>query len=324
MKLIVSDIREMISRVIGVCSDDDRVYDYINQACRRLLNKGLWAGCYGRFTIYTSNGCITWPRSIETIEAVADCCSPGVVRNQWFEFQETGYGLVSNDSGCIGKQLIDRGTVCTYREMTGGTNSFVRAYMGSVDDAGKKITIQGYDNNGQWVRTQNISGDWIDGEEIVLAFPYAETSIAFTSITGVIREATVTRCLLYEWDMTNAVEYDLAYYDPDETLPQYRRSQLSGLCNAQDDKPVTVMAKLRHINASTPNDYLIPPCPDAIKLMVQAIRKEENDLMQEAVVYEAKAVQTLQDQTMHHLGDAVHTIRMVGGGQYGGGISQFF
>jgi hypothetical protein len=324
MKLIVRDIQDIISRVIGVCADDDRVYDYINQACRRLLNKGLWAGCYGRFTIYTADGCITWPRSIETIEAVADCCGTGIVRNQWFEFQETGYGLINGQNCCIGNQLIDRGSVVTYREMTGGTNSFVRAYMGSVDDTGKKITIQGYDNYGQWVRSQNIAGEWIDGEEMALAFPYAQTGIAFTSVTGVIREATVSRSLLYEWDMTNSVEYDLASYDPDETLPQYRRSQLSGMCSNDDDKPVTVMAKMRHINASTPNDYIIPPCPDAIKLMVQAIRKEENDLMQEAVVYEAKAVQTLQEQTMHHLGDAVHTIRMVGAGQYGGGIPQFF
>jgi hypothetical protein len=117
---------------------------------------------------------------------------------------------------------------------------------------------------------------------------------------------------------------DLAVYDPDETLPQYRRSYLADRCNNEEDKPVTVMAKMRHINATSVNDYLIPPCPDAIKLMVMAIRKEENDLIQEAVAYEAKAVQAVQEQTMQYLGDAVATIRMVGVGLNGGGFSQWF
>jgi hypothetical protein len=58
--------------------------------------------------------------------------------------------------------------------------------------------------------------------------------------------------------------------------------------------------------------------------MVMAIRKEENNLIQEAMAYEAKAVQAVQEQTMQYLGDAVHTIRMVGVGLNGGGFSQWF
>ena len=139
-----------------------QVYDYINQACRRLLHKGLWAGAYGRFTIHTVGGCITWPRQIETIEAVADCCGVGTVRNQWFEFQETGYGLLNGNQVCVGKQLIDRGTVVSYRDMSGGLNSYLRVYPGDASDVGKTITLQGVDQNGQWIRTQS-GGAWIDG-----------------------------------------------------------------------------------------------------------------------------------------------------------------
>jgi len=47
-------------------------------------------------------------------------------------------------------------------------------------------------------------------------------------------------------------------------------------------------------------------------------------LIQEAMAYEAKAVQAVQEQTMQYLGDAVHTIRMVGVGLNGGGFSQWF
>jgi hypothetical protein len=324
MKLIVQDIRSTIARAIGVCVDDARVYEYINQACRRLLHKGLWAGAYGRFTIHTVGGCITWPRQIETIEAVADCCGVGTVRNQWFEFQETGYGLLNGNQVCVGKQLVDRGTVVSYRDMSGGTNSYLRVYRGDDSDIGKKITLQGIDANGNWIRTQDGSGKWIDGEELIIAAPYTQSTKKFTTLTGVIREATNTASRLYEYNATTLLETDLAVYDPDETLPQYRRSYLADRCNNEEDKPVTVMAKMRHINATSVNDYLIPPCPDAIKLMVMAIRKEENDLIQEAVAYEAKAVQAVQEQTMQYLGDAVATIRMVGVGLNGGGFSQWF
>jgi hypothetical protein len=324
MKLIVQDIRSTIARVIGVCIDDARVYDYINQACRRLLHKGLWAGAYGRFTIYTADGCITWPRQIETIESVADCCGVGIVRNQWFEFQETGYGLLGGgNNACVGKQLIDRGTVVSYRDMSGGTNSYIRVYPGDASDVGKSITLQGLDANGNWIRTLS-SGVWIDGEKLTLALPYVQSTKKFTSLTGVIRQTTNMVSRLYEYNATALSETDIAVYDPDETLPQYRRSYLADRCSDDENKPVTVMAKMRHINATSENDYLIPPSPDAIKLMVMAIRKEENNLIQEAMAYEAKAVQAVQEQTMQYLGDAVHTIRMVGVGLNGGGFSQWF
>lgn len=317
MKLTFAQVKPLVARVMGVCESDARVASYTNEACRRLLNKGLWAGCYGRFTINTTNGCITWPRLIETIESVATCCSVGQVRNQWFEFLESGYGLLDSKA-CVGTQLIDRGTVVTYRDMTGGTTSYLRMYPGDASDAGKTVVLQGYDENGNWIRTE-VSGTWIDGEQVTLALPYVQSTKKFTALTGVIRQATNTVSRLYEYDGTN--EYDLAVYDPDETVPQYRRSLLPGLCSQTDSTPVTVMAKLRHVSVSVDNDYVIPPCPDAIKLMVKAILKEENELIEEASIYEMKAEQTLREQTMHHLGDGQHTIKTVGVGQWGGGLS---
>jgi len=317
MKLTFSQVKPLVARVMGVCESDARVASYTNEACRRLLNKGLWAGCYGRFTINTTNGCITWPRLIETIESVATCCSVGQVRNQWFEFLETGYGLLDSKS-CVGNQLVDRGTVVTYRDMTGGTTSYLRLYPGDSSDVGKTAILQGYDENGNWIRTE-VDGTWIDGEQVTLALPYVQTDNKFIALTGVIRQSTNTVSRLYEYDGTD--EYDLAVYDPDETVPQYRRSLLPGLCSATDNTPVTVMAKLRHVDVAVDNDYVIPPCPDAIKLMVKAILKEENELIEEAAVYEMKAEQTLREQTMHHLGDAQHTIKTVGVAQWGGGLS---
>lgn len=335
MKLLFSQVKPLVARVLGFCETDPRVAQYTNEAARRLLRKGLWAGCYGRFTIKTCDGCITWPRMIETIESVASCSGVGSVRNQWFEFLEGGYGTQGAFGSIItpwgssfgGSNLLDKGTVCSYRQLSGGLNSVIRTYPSHVSDVGKTIIYQGYDENGTWIRTLN-SGVWIDGEQVALALPFTNTTKRFTYMSGVIKAKTNLLIRVYEYDAVTLGEKDIAVYEPDETVPHYRRSQIPVNCVQANagcvDIPVNVMAKLRHIPVLYDNDYVIPPCEDAIKLMVQGIRKEENDLLQEAVAYETMAVSALQDQTLSYLGDAVAPMRMVGADSWGGGIRQAY
>lgn len=319
MKLTFGELKPLIANAIGKCDDSDEVASYTNQAARRLLTRGMFAGCYGRFTIAVTNGCITLPRQIESIITAASCCGQVTVRNQWYEFNEGGYGLMDKDRS-IGSQLVDRGTVPAYRDMTGGTNSYVRVYLGDSSDAGKTITLQGYDQNGNWVRTLN-SGVWIDGEKLTLAGTYVQSTKKFTALTGVIRDATNTVQRLYEFNATDSTELDLAVYDPDETLPQYRRMFWGGICESADTRYLTVMARMRHIDVANDNDYVIPPCPDAIKLMVKAIDFEEKNLPNESMIYEQKAVAELLNATRAYLGEAVGVMRRVNQDVFGGGIT---
>lgn len=319
MKLTFGELKPLIANAIGKCDDSDEVASYTNQAARRLLTRGMFAGCYGRFTIAVTDGCITLPRQIESIITAASCCGQVTVRNQWYEFNEGGYGLMDKDRS-IGSQLVDRGTVPAYRDMTGGTNSYVRVYLGDSSDAGKTITLQGYDQNGNWVRTLN-SGVWIDGEKLTLAGAYVQSTKKFTALTGVIRDATNTVQRLYEFNATDSTELDLAVYDPDETLPQYRRMFWGGICESADTRYLTVMARMRHIDVANDNDYVIPPCPDAIKLMVKAIDFEEKNLPNESMIYEQKAVAELLNATRAYLGEAVGVMRRVNQDVFGGGIT---
>ena len=327
MKLTFSQVKPLVARVLGVCEDDSKVADYTNEAARRLLSKGMFAGCYGRFTISLTDGCITLPRPIESIITAASCCGQVTVRNQWYEFNDGGFGLLSCDSGCT-NQLVDRGVVVAYRDMSGGTNSYLRAYAFNVADAGKFIIVQGYDENGNWVRTATgPSGTMIDGERLTLPNintdpnDYVQSTTKFTALTGVIKDATTSKVMLYEYDATAATELDLANYEPDEELPQYRRMQWTAIAHDNSTtKYLTIMARMRHIDAANDNDYVIPPCPDAIKLMVKAIDFEEKNLPNESMAYETKAVAELMNATRAYLGDAVGVVRRVGQDLYGGGI----
>ncbi len=321
MKLTLSQARSAVARVLSLSPSDARVADYINEAQERLLHKGKWPGTYGRFTIRCMDGCITWPRQLEAIDAVAINDSPGLVRNGWFEFHENGPGLLSHDSE-VGAQLLDRGEVCSFRDI-GGTPKRLRLYADVAQDNGVKVLLQGFNTDGQWVRTQE-AGQWIDGVNVTLVnaggVNYVDTAIAFSAITGVQKPVTQGAVRLYQLDSPGIGEQKLmAVYENDETLPTYRRSLVPGL-PADRETAVTVVAKLRFIPARLDSDWLIIPSLPAIKEMCMAIRKAENNLPAEAQAYEARAVQLLMEYLMHWLGDGVvSTPRFANASTFGGG-----
>ena len=118
MKLTLGNIRVNISKILSMASTDSRVVNYINEAQERLLYKGKWPGTYARYRITTDDGQITWPRQLETIEAVAVCDVPGTIRNRWFEFLESGPGILENTDG-VGRQLIDQDIAVSFSDITG-------------------------------------------------------------------------------------------------------------------------------------------------------------------------------------------------------------
>ena len=139
----------------------------------------------------------------------------------------------------------------------------------------------------------------------------------FSILSAVIRDETKYNVEVKEY--TSASERLIAENEPTETRPNYRRSLIAGLSD-NSTKTVTVVGKMRFIPASADNDWLYINYEAAIKLMVMAIRKEETNNIQEAMAYEDQAVQLLNDQLMHYLGDGAAVIpRFVNTETYGGG-----
>jgi len=315
MKVTLGTAKERIAKHLNLCATDSRTTDYINEAQRRLIESGKWKGTYGKFTLCATNGCIAWPRQIETIETVAVCSNPGTVRNGWFEFVESGYGLMSNKDN-IGYQLLDRGESPTHSDLSGAGKQ-LRVYAFLEADAGKTITIQGYDSNNNWVRTlksgSGATAVYQDGEVVTLVNGYVDTTTSFKSVTNVLKDTTQGNVQVYE--ITDAVTptlVDIATYQPDETLPSYRRSMIPSLggaagCQDGDEKrvPVTVIAKLRFINAVNDTDVLMVSDLYAVKNMAIAIKLEENRDFGAAAEYRNLAYDSLQNQIANHMGDGV-------------------
>tara|TARA_Y100001938_G_scaffold89085_1_gene121982 strand:- start:18259 stop:19227 length:969 start_codon:yes stop_codon:yes gene_type:complete len=316
MKLTLGDIKANISKVLSLPSTDSRVLDYINEAQQRLMYKGKWKGLTARYTLTSSSGTITWPRQLETIEAVAVSDYPAQIRNEWYEFLEAGVGIQdSEDSDDL--TLIDRGEAASFSDID-GTDKKIKTYSTNDADSGKTMIYQGYDENGDWIRTVDGT-ETIDGEKVTLgavASPVTTTNF-FSILSAVIRDETKYNVLVKEYTASN--ERLIAEYQPTETRPTYRRSLIAGLAD-NDTKSVVVVGKLRFIPAKNDNDWLYITYEAAIKLMVLAIRKEETNNMPEAAQYEGQAVQLLNDQLAHHMGDGqLATPRITNPEMFGGG-----
>ena len=326
MKVTLGDAKTRIAKHLNLCSTDARTTEYINEAQRRLIESGKWKGTYGKFNICVTDGCICWPRQIETIESVAVKQNPGTVRNGWFEFVESGYGLLDNKDN-IGYQLLDRGEAPTHKDLSGAGKK-IRVYAFLPADAGKTVTIQGYDTNDNWVRTlksgSGATAVYQDGEVVPLINGYGDTSTSFKSIASVQKDVTQGNVELHELtDPSAPTLVEVADYEPNETLPTYRRSlipKLGGASSGCDSVAVTVIAKLRFINAVNDTDILMVSDTYAIKNMAIAIKLEENRDFGAASEYRNLAFDSLQNQLANHMGDGVvPDLQMTNLNTHGGG-----
>ncbi len=310
-------LQSRIANIINIPPTDSRFAVYLNTAIRRLLAKGKWVGTYQKYQVCTYGGCLTWPRQFESIEAVAVCHTPVNIRNEWFEFNENGWGLRNEDNENA-SQMYDRGTACTFDDIRGSAKK-IKVYSAIDEAPTPDILLQGYDENMQWIRTFH-AGSWVDGEYVTPTATGTLSTNLFSppGLTGTQKEFTDGAIRLYSFNPDDSTESALAVYEPDETRPVYRRSLIAGLsavkscptnCNETadptcDKKKVTVIAKMAFLPVRLDTDWLLISNIPALQLMCQCLRKEENNLWDEAMKYEAKAVQVLDEELQSYLGDS--------------------
>lgn len=299
------------SELVNLCPTDPRLVQYFNRTVRRLMPKGKWVGTYQRYQICTSSACITWPRQIETIEAFWICQTPGTIRNEWFESLPNGPGLLDSSSS-VGSQLIDRGRgFRLFKDVT--TASKIRLYPSYASDVGKTVLLQGRDENGSWIRT---NGGDNNGELLTLASPFVETTNKFfpPGPIGVQKQTTKGPVRAYAVDATTGALTPIAYWEPDETLPDYRRSlipylQNHGSCGnscGDDERPqVTVLAKLKFIPVVNDTDYLLIGNQGALEEGVKALWHSDRGNTAEAQYHEAEAIRLLEEELMTYQGHGV-------------------
>jgi len=309
-RLTLGKVKSAVANAINMDCDDTRVADYVNRAQERLLYRMKSTQTVMRFRVCVTNDCIVWPRQIETIETFSVCNSPYPVRNQWYEFLGSGPGIQDSDCAC-GDQLIDRGDVASFDNVTGSASTLAIS-CDETETTTTKVQLYFYDNNGNWVRTQE-AGVWVDGEYVSLpavGYSYTTHQCKVGGFVRIIKPVTNSVIRLWEYDTVTTLYRALGVYESDEEIPVYRSSFVPGLVDSDAEgdctaQTVIVMAKLRHIPVTNDTDYLIIAHTDAIRLAAQAIRFEENSLPEEATKYWGLAFSCLDDQKHHWNGDGV-------------------
>jgi hypothetical protein len=344
-------LNSRIPAAIGSCSTDtdSRVAAIINEAQQRLLSKGLWWDSYAKYRIAAYDSTIALPPQLATIESVAINHVPVPSHDMWFEFLDNGFGTrapstvgtaggtsLGGATGAYGIPEADfRGNFPTFRELTPNSNAkkvVVICDLLADVTAAIKVTVLGYDANGNWIRTL-VGGSYIDGEVIALAQTPGSTSVnTFSRITDV--RFSVQRSgqvWLYELDTVTSVQTLTGWYQWFEMNPSYGRwlfpsigcpqsgctppanaaqawttGEIPGPGTTCNPSLVEVIGKKAFIPVSLPTDYLIIGNIPALKFMAQAVQKEEDAVSQadlgEAIGFETKALKEMDDELDMYLG----------------------
>ncbi|MDR1190689.1 MAG: hypothetical protein LBK60_03360 [Verrucomicrobiales bacterium] len=290
---------------IGLDAGHANLLPRVNEACEVLWNAGDWVGKFQRYKLKINGtpgrACfITWPRFVETIEAARLCDAPLGVRNAQFEFVEHATGDLDRAFSVL---LGDRQEVCSFDDMDedGRLHRIQVETHLSADNDGR-VLLLGLDPNGHRVRTVQ-NGVMADGEVVVFNAAAAPLTVSnFAKLTGVqfLTNPRAGRVTLYQVN-ENGGEKPLAVYDPDEEVPVYRRSVLSG-ARGGGAQTLLVLARMRFQPVKRDTDYVQISSVTAIKNMLVALQKRDNGKLQEAAAYQQLAINALDDELKQYRG----------------------
>lgn len=303
--MTVSDLKQSSARVaaaLNICPDDERFLSYLNDAEERMSNAGRYYGSIQEVQFcLTNEACFVLPREIATLERIAVDGQPVPIQNGWYSFtrQIACVPLCSScgraNCECWPQMRIREGNQASFSR-TNGANKLLRSYPTDTEDVGKKLVFQGYDYNNIWVKTEDSTGQLIDGEEVTLAFPFVDTDTVWGngSPVAVKKEVTRRRVLVYEYDTTTGVELPIADYEPGETRPSYQVAYLPGgaggsawgagnCCGVGPTctsgtvrRTLTALANLQHTPLISDGDWLMFQNLSAYKAAMIAVKAYED------------------------------------------------
>lgn len=301
MRLTLGQAKTAIAPVISQATNATKLLNYINRACRELLEEGKWVGSQARYQVRVYENSITWPRQLETITALSACNAPVSLRNQWFEFLE--YGLwQQNENSVASGVAFDRQDAFSFDDVS-GQNKKLKFYCDVPEATGARIFVQYLDENGNAVRTNDGVEGWQDGEFLTLSSSAPSvTSRRVSAWLGVQKPVTNGTVRVYELDTVTGAERALAFYEWDEENPVYRRTFLPGVANCPQGICLTVIGDVRFIEARKDRDYLPITNLDALIYKCQSLYKSDNNDYEGSAVMGNKAISRLNKQLEKHQG----------------------
>ncbi len=306
----------------GVCqSDTVAVADIVNSCQERLLfckeasEDGWWGGwAEMAFSVNRAFPYLTLPREVARMEMVDVCQRPVQIQNQFYEYLRFGDGRMPRTcaSRCWNQnlQVYSRNVVPTFADLTNGPQ-ILTCYLTDPADAGKRVLLQGTDNNGNVIYSQ-AGTDQVNGIYVYLRAPFASAPVQFNTITGIQKDMTSGNVQIFQTDPKSGAQVLLVTMEPSEMTAGYRRYLFDPLrfnlcCPGSDATSValTAIVKLDLIPAQVDQDNLLIQCKEALVSEAQSLRysKVDNKNAQAmSLKCHLDAVKLLNGQLTHFMG----------------------
>jgi hypothetical protein len=243
---LIADIADEAKDIIGKCSED-LFLKWCSDVVTMISYKADFEGWKGWIDICTrgchncdnskscnhgagcGRRCLTLPREVETVLGVNIGGQPTLGFGQLFNFHLNGPGDCKHT--CDWSWQDQGAWHCTYKDLI--TPAKIVAHLQSPEDNGKTLIVYGYDVQGNVLR-RNVGGCCLDGYLVPTIFGVAvpdDTAPLIARITGVTKDITCGSVRLATTDSSGGTGVNLAVYEADERLPQYRRIILNRSCS---------------------------------------------------------------------------------------------
>ena len=284
----VADVREDILRVLGGCSDEE-FYSRLNHAQEILATEADWRPLLGYVDLCVGcDGCVVLPPEVGTVLAVNVCGQPTQGHDLFHAFHLNGPGNFPTVNWHWQDQIET--PVFRYPHSAG---SRLVTQIEKATDSGKSFRVYGYAAGGGWIRTLE-NGEFVDGFLVPMQYGqsnYNPNAPLITRIERIEKDVTDGYVRLYAKNAAGTEQYRIGNYAPEETDPKFKLIKVSGPnCGCSH---VRVAFKKRTEELTSLNDLIPIPSRYALVLMCKALKKLDEDRVEEAEVYQLKAVQLL-------------------------------
>lgn len=296
--ITVGEIFSEIQAVLGTC-DEAVTYSKLNEAIEELANIANWDPMVIYMDICTQGCEITLPDDIEVPLAINVGGTPADFRNKWFEFHLNGPGTECCSDGCDYK-WSDKGMFPTFRDPIHASQ--IVAYPEDAEDATANVRVYGFDECDKWIMSQDCNGVLQDGFDVPVIFGVGAgmtTSQKVKRITRISKTVTQSFVKIVALDPGRCSGGTLlGIIRPNITEPMYRRINISGSgcvgLNGCCTTWVRMRARRKTFKVSQFSDAIPLHSVTALKMMCQAIKKYEADLITEYATYFQSAKAALE------------------------------
>lgn len=285
--LVAEHIRDDAEEVFGHCNEP-KLFRYITDSVRLLANKGEIDPLVGSVDLCVDGQCVSLVREIETVLAVNIGGHPALGRDELFSFHLNGPGDFCTPCDFT---WVNSGGFPTYRDLR--CPGKLVAALDRPEDAGKMLKVFGFDDQNRPLRTQ-VGAGWVDGYLVPTVFGYPLPDAGAPTVGRIVdiqKDPTIGNVRLSTFDNSTTSGTLLGVFEPDETLPRYRRIRINRNCSW-----VRIQYRRRSLDVTSWNDRIYLHSRLALVLAMRAVKKYSEADLGSALGFEAQATRLLTEQ----------------------------